>query len=131
MDAAGGTRPEAGAEAEVIPIDRRVPLRTRVEQGDTGTLVVRPAPRDLDGRDVVRDGDHVRVLWRDIHSGWELPAQVSAVERGTVLRWHLAVLGPAERIQRREAVRARLAVLVTAVLNSVDLGGEVVDLRTC
>jgi c-di-GMP-binding flagellar brake protein YcgR len=76
----------------------------------------------------VRVGDHVQVIWRDSSSVWALPAQVATVERGAAPRWHLTVSGPAEPIQRREAVRARLAVPVTAVLHSVDLEGGVLDL---
>jgi c-di-GMP-binding flagellar brake protein YcgR len=128
MDVTGATRPEADAEAEVTPRDHRVAVSTRVEHAGTGSLVVRPSVGDFSEQDVVRVGDHVQVFWRDAASGWALPAQVSAVERGAVPRWHLAVLGPAEQSQRREAVRARLAVPVTAVLGHVDLEGEVVDL---
>ena len=128
MDAAGATRPEPDDEAEVTPRDHRVAVSTRVEQAGTGSLVVRPSVGDFAEQDVVRVGDHVQVFWRDSASGWALPAQVSTVERGSVPRWHLAILGPAEQIQRREAVRARLAVPVTAVLGDVDLEGEVIDL---
>ena len=127
MDA-GATRPEPDDEAEVTPRDHRVAVSTRVEQSGPGSLVVRPSVGDFAEQDVVRVGDHVQVVWRDSAGGWALPAQVSTVERGTVPRWHLAVLGPAEQIQRREAVRARLAVPITAVLDSADLEGEVVDL---
>lgn len=128
MDAVGATRPEVDDEAEVTPRDHRFPVSTRVERADAGTVVVRPSVGDFADQEVVRVGDHVRVFWRDSAGGWALPAQVSTVERGAAPRWHLAVLGPAEEVQRREAVRARLALPVTAVVNSADLQGEVVDL---
>ena len=126
--AAGDTRPETNTEVEVTPRDHRVAVSARVEHVDAGSLVMRPSVGDFVEQDVVRVGHHVQVFWPDASSGWALPAQVSTVERGAVPRWHLAVLGPAEQMQRREAVRARLALPVTAVLDSVDLEGEVVDL---
>ena len=128
MDATGATRPEADDEAEVTPRGHRVPVSTRVERADAGTLVVRPSTSEFVEQQVVRVGDEVWVFWRDSSSGWGLPAVVSTVERGAVPRWHLAVAGPAEPTQRREAVRARLALPVTAQINGVDLEGEALDL---
>ncbi len=128
MDAASATRPEADTEAEVVLRDHPVSVSARVEHVDAGSLVVRPSAGEFVEQQVVRVGDQVQVAWRDAVAGWALPAQVTTVERGTVPRWHLAVLGPAEELQRREAVRARLAVPVTVVLNGADLEGEVRDL---
>lgn len=128
MDAVGATRPEADTEAEVVLRDHPVSVSARVEHVDAGFLVVRPSAGEFVEQQVVRVGDQVQVAWRDAVAGWALPAQVTTVERGTVPRWHLAVLGPAEELQRREAVRARLAVPVTVVLNGADLEGEVRDL---
>jgi c-di-GMP-binding flagellar brake protein YcgR len=128
MDAAGANRPEADTEAEVVLRDHPVSVSARVEHVDAGSLVVRPSAGEFVEQQVVRVGDQVQVAWRDAVAGWALPAQVTTVERGAVPRWHLAVLGPAEELQRREAVRARLAVPVTVVLNGADLEGEVRDL---
>ena len=128
MDAVGVTRPEADTEAEVVLRDHPVSVSARVEHVDAGFLVVRPSAGEFVEQQVVRVGDQVQVAWRDAVAGWALPAQVTTVERGTVPRWHLAVLGPAEELQRREAVRARLAVPITVVLNGADLEGEVRDL---
>ncbi|MGR6966761.1 flagellar brake protein [Geodermatophilus sp. URMC 61] len=128
MDAVGAARPEVDDEAEVTPRDHRYPVSTRVERVTGETVVVRPSVGDFADQEVVWVGDHVQVFWRDSASVWALPAQVTTVERGAAPRWHLAVVGPAEAIQRRQAVRARLAVPLTAVLDSVDLAGEVVDL---
>lgn len=128
MDAVGATRPEADTEAEVTSREHRVSVSARVEHVDAGSLVVRPSAGEFVEQQVVRVGDQVQVAWRDAVAGWALPAQVTTVERGTVPCWHLAVLGPAEELQRREAVRARLAVPVTAVVNGADLEGEVRDL---
>ena len=128
MDAAGATRPSADDEAEVIPGGHGFSVSTRVERADAGTLVVRPSTSEFVEQQVVRVGDQVQVFWRDSTSGWGLPAVVSTVERGAVPRWHLAVAGPAEPMQRREAVRARLALPVTVEVHGADLEGEVLDL---
>ncbi len=128
MDAAGATRPSADDEAEVIPGGHRFSVSTRIERADAGPLVVRPSTSEFVEQQVVRVGDQVQVFWRDSTSGWGLPAVVSTVERGAVPRWHLAVTGPAEPMQRREAVRARLALPVTVEVNGTDLEGEALDL---
>jgi len=116
-------------QVEVRPqVAQQEQLAHAVEHVDAGSLVVRPSAGEFVEQQVVRVGDQVQVAWRDAVAGWALPAQVTTVERGTVPRWHLAVLGPAEELQRREAVRARLAVPITVVLNGADLEGEVRDL---
>ena len=128
MDAVGAARPEVDGEAEVTPREHRYPVSTRVEQVTGETVVVRPSVGDFADQEVVRVGDHVQVFWRDATDVWALPAQVAVVERGAVPRWRLTVMGPAESVQRREAVRARIPVPVTVVLGSIHLDGEVVDL---
>jgi c-di-GMP-binding flagellar brake protein YcgR len=40
----------------------------------------------------------------------------------------LRVVGPTESVQRRQAVRARVAIPLTAIVNGVDLAGDVLDL---
>jgi len=122
------TLPEANAEAEVTPRHRGVAVSTRIERVHSGTLVVRPSVGEYVDQQVVRVGDAVQVFWRDAGSGWALPAEVATVQRGAVPRWHLDVVGPAEALQRREAVRTRLTLSLTAVVNGVDLEGEVLDL---
>jgi c-di-GMP-binding flagellar brake protein YcgR len=128
MDAVGAARPEVDDEAEVTPREHRYPVSTRVEQVTGETVVVRPSVGDFADQEVVRVGDHVQVFWRDATDVWALPAQVAVVERGAVPRWRLTVMGPAESVQRREAVRARIPVPVTVVLGTIHLDGEVVDL---
>ena len=128
MDAVGAARPEVDDEAEVTPRDHRYPVSTRVERVTDETVVVRPSVGDFADQEVVRVDDHVQVFWRDATDVWALPAQVAVVERGAVPRWRLTVMGPAESVQRREAVRAPLAVPVTVVLGAIHREGEVVDL---
>ena len=128
MDAAGATRPQADDEAEVTHGGHQVSVSARVERADAGTVVVRPSAGDFVDDEVVRVGDSVRVSWRDSVSGWALPAQVATVERGVVLRWHLTVAGPAEQLQRREAVRVRLALALTTAVDGGEFEGEVYDL---
>jgi hypothetical protein len=125
---AGIVRPEVDAEAEVTVAGHRVSVSTRVEtSGDTG-LVVRPSSSEFVDAQVVRVGDRVQVFWRDGESGWLVPADVATVARGTVPRWHLTVTGPAERAQRREAVRARVALPIVLAVNGVDVEGRSLDL---
>ncbi|WP_158550826.1 flagellar brake protein [Geodermatophilus sp. TF02-6] len=124
----GADRPGVDAEAEVTPDGYRLSVSTRVEASGAATLVVRPSAGEFVEQQVVRVGDRVRVFWRDADGGWLLPAEVATVERGAVPRWHLRVAGPVEPGQRREAVRARVALALTATVDGVDLDGDVLDL---
>jgi hypothetical protein len=103
-------------------------VSTRVETSGDTALVVRPSSSEFVDAEVVRVGDRVQVFWRDGASGWLVPADVATVARGAVPRWHLTVTGPAEPTQRREAVRARVAVPVVITVNGADLEGQSLDL---
>ncbi|MGY1690211.1 flagellar brake protein [Geodermatophilus sp. SYSU D01105] len=125
---AGGVHPAVDAEAEVTLAGHQVCVSTRVEASGDTTLVLRPSSSEFVDQQVVRVGDRVEVFWRDGAGGWIMPAEVATVARGAVPRWHLAVTGPAEQTQRREAVRARVARPVVLAVNGVDLEGQSLDL---
>jgi c-di-GMP-binding flagellar brake protein YcgR len=57
-----------------------------------------------------------------------LPAEVTEIDQGAVIRWRMRATGPAEASQRRKAVRGRVSVPVVAGYGSIDLTGETVDL---
>jgi hypothetical protein len=125
---AGDLRPGVDAEAEVTVAGHRVSVSTRVEASGDTALVVRPSSTEFVDQQVVGVGDRVEVFWRDGVGGWTVPADVAAVARGAVPRWHLTVTGPAEHTQRREAVRARVVLPVVLSVNGVDLEGQSLDL---
>lgn len=121
-------RPEIDVEVEITPVGRTLSVSARVEDAGPADVVVRPGVSGFVDEAVVAVGERVSVLWLSSEGARALPAEVATVERGAVPRWHLKVVGPAEAIQRRQAVRARVALPVVAVVNGIDLAGDIVDI---
>jgi c-di-GMP-binding flagellar brake protein YcgR len=128
MSVPGVDHPEEQTEAEITLIGRGVAVSSRVEfvQGDV--IVVRPSVGEFVEQVVVKEGDSVEVFWKNADGQRALPAEVTEVEHGAVIRWRMRATGPAEHSQRRKAVRGRVAVPVTAKYVGNDLKGETVDL---
>jgi c-di-GMP-binding flagellar brake protein YcgR len=73
-------------------------------------------------------GDVVELFWKTEDAQRALPAEITEVEQGAVIRWRMRITGPAEDSQRRKAVRGRVSVPLVAGYGSIDLKGETVDL---
>jgi c-di-GMP-binding flagellar brake protein YcgR len=124
----GVDHPEEQTEAEVTLTGRGISVSSRVESVHDGFIAVRPSAGDFYEQAVVRVGDRVEVFWRTEDSQRALPAEVTEVEQGAVIRWRMRITGPAETSQRRKAVRGRIAVPIVAEYGSVELRGETMDL---
>jgi c-di-GMP-binding flagellar brake protein YcgR len=124
----GVDHPEEQSEAEVTLIGRGISVSTRVEVVHEGFIAVRPSVGEFVEQVVVKVGDAVEVFWKTEDSQRALPAEVTEVEQGAVIRWRMRATGPAETSQRRKAVRGRVAVSVMAGYGSIDLKGQTVDL---
>ena len=124
----GVDHPEEQTEAEVTLTGRGISVSSRVETVHDGFIAVRPSAGDFYEQTVVRVGDPVEVFWRSEDSQRALPAEVTEVEQGAVVRWRMRITGPAETSQRRKAVRGRIAVPIVAEYGSVELRGETMDL---
>lgn len=124
----GTDHPEVDTEAQVSLSGRGIVVSTRVEAVEDGVLVVRPSVGAFVDQAVVKPGDPVEILWRRPEDQRSMPAEVTAVAPGVVLRWRLRTTGPAEVTQRRKAVRAHVVVPVTVVLHGYELSGDSVDL---
>ena len=124
----GVDHPEEQTEAEVTLTGRGISVSSRVETVHDGFIAVRPSAGDFYEQAVVRVGDRVEVFWRTEDSQRALPAEVTEVEQGAVIRWRMRITGPAETSQRRKAVRGRIAVPIVAEYGSVELRGETMDL---
>jgi len=120
--------PEEQTEAEITLSGRGISVSSRVEfvQGDV--VVVRPSVGEFVDQVVVKAGDVVEVFWKNNDGQRALPAEVTDVESGAVLRWRMRATGPAEHSQRRKAVRGRVAVPVSAKYLGTELKGETIDL---
>ena len=77
---------------------------------------------------VVKVCDVVVLVWKTEDAQRALPAEITEVEQGAVIRWRMRATGPAEASQRRKAVRGRVSVPITAEYGSIELKGETVDL---
>jgi hypothetical protein len=124
----GVDHPEEQTEAEVTLIGRGVSVSSRVEVVQDGFISVRPSVGEFVDQVVVRVGDAVELFWRGEDTQRALPAEVTEVEQGAVVRWRMRSTGPAETSQRRKAVRGRIAVPVEAEYGAIDLKGTTMDI---
>jgi hypothetical protein len=120
--------PEEQTEAEITLSGRGISVSSRVEFVQDDVIVVRPSVGEFVDQVVVKPGDVVEVFWKNNDGQRALPAEVTDVESGAVLRWRMRATGPAEHSQRRKAVRGRVAVPVSAKYLGTELKGETIDL---
>jgi c-di-GMP-binding flagellar brake protein YcgR len=124
----GMDHPIEQTEAEVTLTGRGISVSSRVEVVQNEFISVRPSVGEFVDQVVVKVGDVVEVFWKTEDSQRALPAEITDVEQGAVIRWRMRATGPAEASQRRKAVRGRVTVPVTAEYGSIDLKGETVDI---
>ena len=124
----GVDHPEEQTEAEVTLTGRGVSVTARVELVHDGVISVRPSAGDFVEQVVVKVGDRVEVFWRTRDDQRAVPAEVTEVEQGAVVRWRMRTTGPAETSQRRGAERGRVEVPVEVEYGSVNLKGTTMDL---
>ena len=124
----GVDHPAEQSEIDIRLTKADVSVTARVEVVHEGVISVRPSTSEYAGHAVATVGDLVEVYWMTGDGHRAVPAEVTEVEHGAVIRWRLRATGPAERSQRREAVRGRLVLPVEAELGGVQLTGETVDI---
>jgi c-di-GMP-binding flagellar brake protein YcgR len=124
----GVDHPEEQTEAEITLVGRGISVSSRVEVVHEGFIAVRPSVGEFVEQVVVKIGDAVEVFWKNEDTQRAMPAEVTEVEHGAVIRWRMKITGPAETSQRRKAVRGRVTVPVEAEYGTIDLKGETVDL---
>jgi c-di-GMP-binding flagellar brake protein YcgR len=124
----GVDHPVEQTEAEVTLTGRGISVSSRVEVVQNEFISLRPSVGEFVDQVVVKVGDVVEVFWKNDDAQRALPAEVTNVETGAVVRWRVRATGPAEASQRRKAVRGRVLVPVVAGYGSIDLKGETIDL---
>jgi len=124
----GVDHPDEQTEAEITLTGRGVSVSSRVELVQDEFITVRPSVGEFVEQVVVAVGDVVEVFWRTEEAQRALPAVITDVDTGAVVRWRMRKAGPAQPSQRRKAVRSRIAVQVVAGYGSVELQGETIDL---
>ncbi|WP_170182705.1 PilZ domain-containing protein [Blastococcus colisei] len=120
--------PEEQTEAEITLSGRGVSVSSRVEVVQNEFISVRPSVGEFVEQVVVKVGDVVEIFWKTEDSQRAMPAEITDVETGAVVRWRMRTTGPADTSQRRKAVRGRIAVPVEAEHGAIDLKGTSIDL---
>jgi hypothetical protein len=121
-------RPEESGSADVTLVSRGITVPVCVEVSSTGVVVVRPSGEAPPDRDTIELGDAVELYWVGGQEERTLKGLVSSIEPGSEPRWHLSVKGPAERSQRRKAVRGRVQIPVIIPWGGAQMEGSTVDL---
>jgi PilZ domain len=124
----GVDHPDEQTEAEITLTGRGLSVSSRVELVQDEFITVRPSVGEFVEQVVVAVGDVVEVFWRTEEAQRALPAVITDVDTGAVVRWRMRRAGAAQLSQRRKAVRSRIAVQVVAGYGSVELLGETIDL---
>src|SRR3954463_9089895 len=109
MDEIDVNRPPESSQADVTLVTRGITVTACVDVSTDFSLVVSPQGEGSAGKATVDDGDKVEGFWVAGNEERTLPARIVEVDAGERPRWHLAPTGPAQRSQRRKAVRARVA----------------------
>lgn len=121
-------RPETSTEADVTLIARGITVTARVEKSGEHMLVVVPAGEGTQWKTSVGHGDKVEVYWVGGNEERTIKGAISEVEVDADPRWYVAVSGPAERSQRRRAVRARIEAPVVVPWLGALMTGLTMDL---
>jgi hypothetical protein len=128
MEEMDANRPAECSQADVTLVTRGITVTASVDVSLEYALVVSPQGEGSAWKTAVERGDKVEVFWVAGNEERTLPAKIVEVEAGEEPRWHLAATGPAERSQRRKAVRARLSLPVVLPWSDYELSGTTVDL---
>ena len=120
--------PVEQSEAEITLTGRGISVTGRVEAAHADGISVRPSVGEFVDQVVVEVGNAVEVFWKHEDGQRALPAEVTDVVQGAVVRWRMRPTGPAEHSQRRKAVRGRVVVPVEVEYGAVELRGESLDL---
>jgi hypothetical protein len=121
-------RPDASTQADVTLVSRGITVTACVTRSDEAGLVVSPAGVGRSWHESVKPGDPVEVYWVSGYEERTLPARVASVDLAVEPRWHLLPTGPAERSQRRKAVRAKVSLPVVMPWSAGLLRGTTIDL---
>ena len=123
-------RPEERTEADVTLITRGLTVTARVDISEENRIVVSPAGEGTEWKTSVKAGDAVEIYWVGGQEERTLRALIASVEveEDEDPRWHLAVNGPAERSQRRRAVRARVELPLVFPWSGGSVTGKTVDI---
>lgn len=120
--------PEVSTSADLTLVTKGLTITAAIERADEFILIVRPTAGGHAREVGVKPGDPVELYWRAAYEERTLPAKIAEIEDGESPTWRLQPTGPAERSQRRKAVRAWVTLPVSVTCNTAQLTGQTVDL---
>jgi hypothetical protein len=121
-------RPAVSTQADVTLVARGITVTASVDRSDEAGIIVRPVSMGQKWDDVIKPGDPVEIYWVGDLEERKLPARVASVDHSAEARWLLSPTGPAERSQRRKAVRGKVEVPVAMPWAGGALKGATIDL---
>ena len=121
-------RPDASTQADVTLVSRGITVTASVTRSDEFGIGITPVGGGRAWHETISPGDRVEVYWVSGYEERTLPAVVRSVDAGVETAWHLQATGPAERSQRRKAVRAGVAVPLVVPHAGGLLRGTTLDL---
>ena len=122
-------RPRMSTSADVTLVSRGVTVTACVVLATAEVVVVGPSAGGAEWlAGSVAAGDPAELYWIGGQEEWTLAGTVVEVEDGESPSWHIAVTGPAERSQRRKAVRGRVQIPVLIPWAGALMTGTTVDL---
>jgi PilZ domain len=128
MQETDADRPDEHSPADVTLVTRGLTVTACVESSAETGIVVRPTGAGAEWLSIVSPGDAVELYWISGYEERTLPARITQVEGGEGARWALAPTGPAQRSQRRKAVRAVIVLPVVMPWAGASITGTTVDL---
>ena len=121
-------RPDASTQADVTLVSRGITVTATVTRSEEARLVVSPAAAGRSWQESIKPGDPVEIYWVSGYEERTLPGTVAAVDHSDEPSWNLVPTGPAERSQRRKAVRAKVVLPVLLPWAGGLLRGTTLDL---
>jgi len=128
MSDIAASRPQESIQADVTLITRGITVTARVDVSTDSVLVVQPQGGIDALSPAVKPGDRVEVFWVGEQEELSLPARIDEVDPGEQPLWRLTPTGPAERSQRRRAVRAPIELPVVIPWLDGQMAGATLDL---
>ena len=117
-------RPDVSSKADVTLVTQGITVTASVEVSSEMGLIVRPTG-GWAANAPVEPGNPVEVYWVSGYEERTLPARVAEVEDEH--SWRLTPTGPAERSERRKAVRGRLELPIVIPWAGSLLSGMTID----
>jgi hypothetical protein len=121
-------RPAQLTETDITLVTRGITVQGAVVLSNALALVVQPTAESHARAVGGKPGDPVELFWRTGFEERMLPAEITSVEDGSPVRWHLRATGESRPSTRRRAVRAVVELPVRIRTGTSEVRGDTLDL---